>query len=128
MRSGSSNLRVALLLSWALIAGGAYAHQQGAGKPEAAAPQPAPSPRLVARGQELFQKYCATCHAPQDGKRGRAPDLTGLYQRELTPAMKHPVNDANVGGHIKQGGPIMPPFPWLGKGEIAALLAYLKTL
>ncbi|BEQ14158.1 c-type cytochrome [Desulfoferula mesophila] len=128
MQAGWLQLRVALFLVLALSAGVAYAHQGAGGKSEAAAAQPAPSPRLVAQGQALFQKYCATCHAPRDGKRDEAPSLAGLYQRKLTPAMKHPVNDANIGGHIKQGGPVMPPFPWLGKEEIAALLAYLKTL
>ena len=128
MQPGLFQLRVPLFLFLALIAGVAYAHQEAGGKPEAAAPQPAPSPRLVAQGQALFQKYCTTCHAPRDSKRDEAPSLAGLYQRKLTPAMKVPVNDANIGGHIKQGGPVMPPFPWLDKGEIAALLAYLKTL
>ena len=128
MRSGLLRLGVSLFLFLALIASAAHAHQEAEGKPETGADQPAPSPQLVAQGHELFQKYCATCHAPRDGKRDEAPNLTGLYQRKLTPAMKHPVNDANIGGHIKQGGPIMPPFPWLGQEEIAALLAYLKTL
>lgn len=125
-------LMAALLPALVLAAGVAYSHQT-AGKGEAPSqPQPQPqaqaSPELAAQGRKHFQRYCQTCHAPQDGSRRTAPDLNGLYGRGLTPAMKQPVTDANISGHIKQGGPRMPPFPWLSKQDIAALLAYLKTL
>lgn len=118
----------ALLPTLVLAAGVAYSHQT-AGKGEAPSqPQAQASPELAAQGRKHFQRYCQTCHAPQDGSRRTAPDLNGLYGRGLTPAMKQPVTDANISGHIKQGGPRMPPFPWLSKQDIAALLAYLKTL
>lgn len=121
-------LMAALLPALVLAAGVAYSHQT-AGKGEAPSqPQPQASPELAAQGRKHFQRYCQTCHAPQDGSRRTAPDLNGLYGRGLTPAMKQPVTDANISGHIKQGGPRMPPFPWLSKQDIAALLAYLKTL
>lgn len=124
----SLGLRAALVLVLFIAAGGAQAHQalgrdQAADRPKAPA-----SPELVAQGRGHFQHYCRSCHAPPDGSRRTAPDLTGLYGRGLTPAMKQPVTDANISGHIKQGGPRMPPFPWLGTREIDALLAYLKTL
>ncbi|MBU4276983.1 MAG: cytochrome c [Proteobacteria bacterium] len=122
----SLKLTASLLPALVLVAGVACAHQaSGQGQ---AAGQPQASPESAAQGRKHFQHYCQTCHDPQDGSRRTAPDLTGLYGRGLTPAMKQPVTDANVGGHIKQGGPRMPPFPWLDKREIAALLAYLKTL
>lgn len=117
-----------LALALALAAGVAYAHQASGQGQATVQPQAQASLELATQGRKHFQRYCRACHAPQDGSSRRGPDLTGLYQRKLTPAMKHPVNDANIRGHIKQGGPRMPPFPWLSKQEIAALLAYLKTL
>lgn len=124
----SLKLTASLLPALVLAAGVAYAHQASGQGQAAAQPQAQASPELAAQGRKHFQRYCQTCHDPQDGSRRTAPDLTGLYGRGLTPAMKQPVTDANLGGHIKQGGPRMPPFPWLDKREIAALLAYLKTL
>jgi len=121
-------LLASLLPALVLAAGVAYAHQASGQGQAAAQPQTQASPELAAQGRKHFQRYCQTCHDPQDGSRRTAPDLTGLYGRGLTPAMKQPVTDANLGGHIKQGGPRMPPFPWLSKQDIAALLAYLKTL
>ncbi len=118
----------ALTLTLALAVGGAQAHQSAATSGADTSALDQPDPALAAQGQRHFQHYCQPCHAPQDGSVRKGPDLTGLYQRRFTPAMKRPVNDANLGGHIKQGGPRMPPFPWLSQGDLEALLAYLKTL
>ncbi|MCB2191501.1 MAG: cytochrome c [Deltaproteobacteria bacterium] len=129
MQLGSTFKRTALLaLALALSVGLAQAHQTSGHNEQAAKAQTQVPPEMAAQGKEHFQHYCQTCHNPQDGSPRRGPDLAGLYQRKLTPAMKHPVTDANISGHIKQGGPRMPPFPWLDKREISALLAYLKTL
>ncbi|MBU4565336.1 MAG: cytochrome c [Desulfarculus sp.] len=129
MRSRSFlNLTASLLPALVLAAGVVYSPQASGQGQAASQPQAQASPELAAQGRKHFQRYCQACHDPQDNSRRTAPDLTGLYGRGLTPAMKQPVTDANLGGHIKQGGPRMPPFPWLSKQDIAALLAYLKTL
>ena len=125
-----SVLKLQAALALSLTVGAAYAYQNS-GRNGAAAQTPTKvqaSSGLVNQGRKHFEHYCRSCHDPQDGSRRMAPDLAGLYQRKLTPAMEQPVTDASISGHIKQGGPRMPPFPWLDKGEIAALLAYLKTL
>lgn len=129
MQSRSAlELPAALALALALTVGSAYAHQASGNAQAAETSRTPATPELAAQGRKHFQRYCQICHAPQDGSPRRGPDLTGLYGRELTPAMRHPVTDANIGEHIKQGGPSMPPFPWLDQGEIEAILAYLKTL
>lgn len=124
-----SALKLPAALGLALaLAAGAYAHQASGPALAAQADQTPPAPELAAQGRRHFEHYCQNCHAPQDGSLRRGPDLTGLYGRALTPAMRQPVTDANLSSHIQQGGPRMPPFPWLDQAEIAALLAYLKTI
>jgi mono/diheme cytochrome c family protein len=87
-----------------------------------------PTPELVARGKEIFQFRCRICHAAKSTEWRQGPGLAGLYRRERTPAMKHPVTDANLRDHIQQGGGEMPAFPEIDGPEMRALIAFLKTL
>ncbi len=115
-----------LLLAAALAGGAAWAHE---GRKHQGAPQEQvePTPAKVAQGERLFRRYCAACHAMGGGTAKQGPDLGGLYQRRFTPVLKHPVTDHNIRQHIKKGGVRMPPFPWLSRGELDALVAFLKS-
>ena len=121
-------LKAACLLLAAAQAGGAvWAHE---GRKHGGAPQDQveSTPEKVAQGKRLFQRYCAACHGIGAGAAKQGPDLGGLYQRRLTPVLKHPVTDHNIRQHIKKGGERMPPFPWLSREELDELIAFLKSL
>ncbi len=90
--------------------------------------QVTPTPELVTQGKKLFRRYCAICHYSDKEESRRGPGLKGLYARELTPVMKHPVNDANIRDHIVQGGKDMPAFDDLKPNELNAIISFLKTL
>lgn len=109
-----------------LAAAAAGAHQ--AHQDKAPSYRVEPTPELVARGKEIFLFRCRICHAAGSTQWRRGPGLAGLYQRERTPALNHPVTDANLRDHIQQGGGEMPAFPEIDGPEMRALLAFLKTL
>jgi mono/diheme cytochrome c family protein len=111
------------LLLAAAAAGAHQAHQE-----EASSYRVEPTPELVARGREIFRFRCRICHATETTEWRQGPGLAGLYRRERTPAMKHPVTDANLRDHIQRGGGEMPAFPEIAGPEMRALIAFLKTL
>ncbi len=91
----------------------------------------------VERGEKLYQaKLCATCHS-LDGSKIVGPSFKGLYGRseKLVGGSSVTVNDQYITESIKNptakvvdGYP--PAMPQLGltDGEIADLIAYLKTV
>ena len=87
-----------------------------------------PTEELTAQGKRLFRRHCAICHYSDRAESRRGPGLRGLYGQKLTPATKHPVTDANIKGHIVNGGKAMPAFDDLKPSELDALISYLKTL
>ncbi len=86
------------------------------------------TPELAAQGQKVFARYCASCHNVKSERFKVGPSLKGLFKRELTPVLKHPVNEANIRDHIWQGSKKMPSFPQIKGPQMDGLIAYLKTL
>jgi cytochrome c len=81
----------------------------------------------AAKGKEVFEQ-CGVCHNADSDEKKMGPGLKGLFKKAKLVNGK-PVNDANVGAFIDQGGNGMPAYAdILAKDEKANLLAYLKTL
>jgi len=80
------------------------------------------SPR-VAAGEKLFVGSCASCHEAHSHTQLVGPGLKGYYTEH------HPTpNDVSVREIITRGKGTMPGFSSLSAGELADLIAYLKTL
>jgi len=76
------------------------------------------------KGEQLFQQKCAMCHLVK-GKGGNlGPDLTKVFARLKEKALKEKLENP------KQSNPssMMPAFKTIPKGEMDALLGYMKTL
>ncbi len=95
----------------------------------------------VATGAQLFQTFaCDTCHrAANDPRPARAPQLAGLYGRDVALADGATVKAddtylresiLNPGARLVAGWqPIMPTFQGqVSEEQLAALLAYIKSL
>lgn len=80
----------------------------------------------VARGQQLFQARCVSCHTTgSDNLVG--PGLGGVYKRSLISTGK-PATDEDIVRWIKVGGKGMAGNLLPKAVDMEAMLAYLKTL
>jgi cbb3-type cytochrome c oxidase subunit III len=80
-------------------------------------------PALAAEGQKLYNQNCSVCHqADAIGKPGFAPSLTN--QEFLRAA-----SDTFIMGTVRDGraGTGMPPFAHLGRKNIEAIVAFLRS-
>lgn len=80
-------------------------------------------PALAASGEKLYNQNCRVCHqADAIGKPGFAPSLTN--QEFLRAA-----SDTFIMGTIRDGrqGTAMPPFAHLGRKDIEAIVAFLRS-
>lgn len=107
----------------------AAAHQTGhqAAAPRAAEAAPV-TEQAVARGSLVFQAHCAICHLSDSRQAKVGPGLKGLFAREKTPVLGHPVSEAAIREHISRGSRNMPAFGGLPEPDMDALLAYLRSL
>ncbi|MBA3974525.1 MAG: adenylate cyclase [Candidatus Solibacter sp.] len=81
----------------------------------------------AAKGKEVYEQ-CGVCHASATDEKKMGPSMKGLYKKTALKNGKK-VTDASVAAVINKGGEGMPPFEEiLTAGEMANLLAYLKTL
>lgn len=119
----------AMLLSAALFASACSQEGKDA-KPESqvtSAPPPLEmvkiDPALAAEGEKLYNQNCSVCHqADAIGKPGFAPSLTN--QEFLRAA-----SDTFILGTVRDGreGTGMPPFGHLGRKNIEAIVAFLRS-
>ena len=80
-------------------------------------------PALAAEGKKLYNQNCSVCHqADAIGKPGFAPSLTN--QEFLRAA-----SDTFLMGTVRDGrqGTAMPPFAHLGRKDIEAIVAFLRS-
>jgi mono/diheme cytochrome c family protein len=84
----------------------------------------------AAKGKETFNQQCGLCHDATTTEKKMGPGLKGLFKRPKLSTADKPPTDANVLNKIMTGGNGMPPFKDMGlsAGDIANLMAYLKTL
>ncbi len=77
-----------------------------------------------ARGREIYEQYCATCH--RDGKNG--PKLEGVFKKKYLPSGT-PANDDRMRDVTRLGRATMPGFGnALSAQQIDDLIAYMHTL
>lgn len=93
-----------------------------------------PSPAMLDRGRELYKANCAACHG--DGGKGDGPGA-GVFKpppRDHTDrAYMGTLTDDEIGKIIKMGGaikgkPLMPSHPQFKEADLAALVAYVRSL
>jgi mono/diheme cytochrome c family protein len=80
-------------------------------------------PALAGEGKTLYDQNCSVCHQPDAiGKPGFAPSLTN--QEFLRAA-----SDTFILGTVRDGreGTGMPPFAHLGRKDIEAIVAFLRS-
>ena len=80
-------------------------------------------PQLVSAGKAVYERNCIFCHqADAIGKPGFAPSLTN-------PEFLSTASDKFLMGTIRDGrvGTGMPPFAQLGRADVEAVVAYLRS-
>ena len=101
----------------------AQAPSKGAKKPAAK------DPAAVARGKDLFQEKCATCHYDTSDAKKIGPGLKGISKRGTFTVNNNKVTDENLKVWIENGDSLMPPFKdVLEENQIKDVIAYVKTL
>jgi mono/diheme cytochrome c family protein len=83
----------------------------------------------VHQGMEVFQKWCAPCHAPGPKHPGTQA-LDALYKGEKPAALEQrtDLTPEFVSTFVRNGVSVMPPFrkTEIGDSDLAALGAYLS--
>ena len=94
----------------------------------------AAAPERLARGQAIYKSNCVACHG-ETGK-GDGPGA-GVFKpppRDHTDrAYMSTLTDKDIGDIIKMGGaikgkPLMPSNPQINGDDLAALVAFVRTL
>ncbi len=80
------------------------------------------------KGQTLFDNRCSFCHYADRTNSKMGPGLKGVLKGEKLPYSGRPATSENVKQQIRNPISTMPSFASLSEEDIAALLAYLKTL
>jgi cytochrome c oxidase cbb3-type subunit 3 len=91
--------------------------------PSAAARAASPDNKQAQEGEQLYNQNCVFCHqADAIGKAGFAPSLTNKEFLSLA-------SDKFLLGTIRDGraGTGMPPFAHLGRTQVEAIVAYLRS-
>jgi mono/diheme cytochrome c family protein len=90
-----------------------------------------------ARGKELFDQRCASCHGvlgAGDGPVAAALPADQKPRNLKDPSRKFATDDAKMKELLKKGGmavglnPLMPGQPDLSDADLAALVSYVNTL
>lgn len=89
---------------------------------------------LIARGRDTYQANCAPCHGP--GGRGDGPAAATLNptpRNHTDPEVMSKLSDKRIAETVRMGGiisgfPNMPASPHLRGDELAALVAYVRSL
>ena len=83
----------------------------------------------IARGKDLFQQKCSTCHYDTSDQKKIGPGLKGLSKRGTFTVNNNKVTDENLKTWIENGDSLMPPFKdVIEDAQIKDVIAYVKTL
>ena len=83
----------------------------------------------AARGKELFQQKCSTCHYDTSDAKKIGPGLKGLSKRGTFTVNNNKVTDDTLKTWIENGDAMMPPFKdVIDDNQIKDVIAYVKTL
>jgi len=83
----------------------------------------------VARGKDVFQQKCSTCHYDTSDAKKIGPGLKGIGKRGTFTVNNNKVTDETLKTWIENGDSLMPPFKdVLEDNQIKDVIAYVKTL
>lgn len=83
---------------------------------------------LAAEGAGIFQQNCSACHFTDKTANKVGPGLKGVFKRDKFSATGQPVSEENFRKQLLTPFDKMPPFGYLTEEQMAALVAYVKTL
>jgi mono/diheme cytochrome c family protein len=109
------------------VAGAALA--QTSSKSTKKTPATKADPAAIARGKDLFQQKCSTCHYDTSDAKKIGPGLKGRNKRGTFTVNNNKVTDDNLKTWIENGDSLMPPFKdVIEDNQIKDVIAYVKTL
>jgi mono/diheme cytochrome c family protein len=83
----------------------------------------------AARGKEVFQQKCSTCHYDTSDAKKIGPGLKGIGKRGTFTVNSNRVTDETLKTWIENGDSLMPPFKdVIEDNQIKDVIAYVKTL
>jgi len=83
----------------------------------------------VARGKEIFQQKCSTCHYDTSDAKKIGPGLKGIGKRGTFTVNNNKVTDETLKAWIENGDSLMLPFKdVIDDNQIKDMIAYVKTL
>jgi mono/diheme cytochrome c family protein len=83
----------------------------------------------AARGKEVFQQKCSTCHYDTSDAKKIGPGLKGIGKRGTFTVNNNKVTDDALKTWIENGDSLMPPFKdVIDDNQIKDVIAYVKTL
>jgi mono/diheme cytochrome c family protein len=83
----------------------------------------------VARGKEIFQQKCSTCHYDTSDAKKIGPGLKGINKRGTFSVNNNKVTDETLKTWIENGDSLMPPFKdVIDDNQIKDVIAYVKVL
>jgi len=116
---GIAALGISLAVAGVALAQSKPAKKAPAGKDAAA----------VARGKEVFQQKCSTCHYDTSDAKKIGPGLKGIGKRGTFTVNNNKVTDETLKTWIENGDSLMPPFKdVIEDAQIKDVIAYVKTL
>lgn len=80
------------------------------------------------KGASLYNAKCLSCHYPDSEDKKLGPGLKDLFKKEKLPHTGRPATEENVKEQLIRPALVMPSFTKLTELEMAALIAFLKTL
>ena len=112
-------LGITLAVTGAALAQTKTAKKAPAGKDAAA----------VARGKDVFQQKCSTCHYDTSDAKKIGPGLKGIGKRGTFTVNNNKVTDETLKAWIENGDSLMPPFKdVIDDSQIKDVIVYVKTL
>jgi len=82
-----------------------------------------------ARGKDVFQQKCSTCHYDTSDAKKIGPGLKGIGKRGTFTVNNNKVTDETLKAWIENGDSLMPPFKdVIDDNQIKDVIAYVKTL
>ena len=103
-------------------------------KPAATASANTVTPAMIERGGEIYKVNCVPCHGLTGKGDGPAAGALKPPPRDHTDhAYMITLTDKGIADVIKMGGaikgrPLMPSHPQIGGADMAAIVAYIRTL
>jgi len=125
LANSAATLGITALAISLFVAGAGLAQTKSAKKAAPAGKDAA----AVARGKELFQTKCSTCHFDTSDAKKIGPGLKGIGKRGTFTVNNNKVTDESLKAWIENGDSLMPPFKdVIDDNQIKDVIAYVKTL